>query len=300
MRWRGRRMSDNVEDQTGRGGMGFPMGGGRLPVGGKGGLGCGGLVIVVVLALVFGVDPMQLLGGLSQQGGVAVPQQQAPSAVPGEGAGCERSDLHRFSCTVLADTEDTWNTIFQQSGQNYPEPTLVFYAGLGQSGCGAAQSATGPFYCPADRKIYIDTSFFDQLEQQLGAGGDFAQAYVIAHEVGHHVQTVTGLSEQLRREQARVGKTQANALQVRMELQADCYAGLWARSNQQHLEAGDIEEALTAANAIGDDRLQRQSGGSVVPDSFTHGSSAQRVRWFRRGFDGGSLKACDTFAARDL
>ncbi|MBB4631328.1 KPN_02809 family neutral zinc metallopeptidase [Sphingosinicella soli] len=299
MRWRGRRMSDNVEDQTGRGGMGFPMGGGRLPIGGKGGMGCGGLVIVVVLALVFGVDPMQLLGGMSQQGGVPA-QQQVPSAVPGEGQGCERSDIHRFSCTVLADTEDTWNRIFQQSGEDYPEPTLVFYAGQGQSGCGAAQSATGPFYCPADQKIYIDTSFFDQLETQLGAGGDFAQAYVIAHEVGHHVQTVTGLSAQLRQEQARVGKTRANALQVKMELQADCYAGLWARTVQQQLEPGDIEEALAAANAIGDDRLQRQSQGYVVPDSFTHGTSAQRMSWFKRGYDTGDAEQCNTFAAREL
>lgn len=300
MRWRGRRMSDNVEDQTGSGGgMGFPMGGGRLPIGGKGGMGCGGLVIVIVLALVFGVDPMQLLGGLSQQGGVPT-QQQTPSAIPGEGQGCERSDLHRFSCTVLADTEDTWNKIFKQSGQDYPEPTLVFYAGQGQSGCGTAQSATGPFYCPADQKIYIDTSFFDQLEKQLGAGGDFAQAYVIAHEVGHHVQTITGLSNELRQQQARVSKAEGNALQVKMELQADCYAGLWARTVQQQLEPGDVEEALTAANAIGDDRLQRQSQGYVVPDSFTHGTSAQRMAWFKRGYETGDPNRCDTFSAREL
>jgi len=274
------------------------MGGGRLPIGGKGGMGCGGLVIVIVLALVFGVDPMQLLGGLSQQGSVPA-QQQAP-ATPGEGQGCERSDLHRFSCTVLADTEDTWNRFFKQSGQDYPEPTLVFYAGAGQSGCGTAQSATGPFYCPADQKIYIDTSFFDQLENQLGAGGDFAQAYVIAHEVGHHVQTITGLSNQLRQQQARVSKAEGNALQVKMELQADCYAGLWARTVQQQLEPGDIEEALTAANAIGDDRLQRQSQGYVVPDSFTHGTSAQRMSWFKRGYETGDPNQCDTFSARKL
>jgi len=300
MRWRGRRMSSNVEDQTGQrgGGFRFPMGGGGLPIGGKGGLGCGTLIVIGILMLVFGVDPMQLLG----QGGVSVSQQQAPvpDAAPGDGQGCERSDLHRFSCTVLADTEDTWNAIFQQSNQDYPEPTLVFYAGQGQSGCGAAQSATGPFYCPADRKVYIDTSFFDQLESQLGAGGDFARAYVIAHEVGHHVQTITGLADQLRQEQARVGKTRANELQVRMELQADCYAGLWARSVQQQLEPGDIEEALTAANAIGDDRLQRQSQGYVVPDSFTHGTSAQRMGWFRRGYDTGNPDQCDSFAARTL
>jgi uncharacterized protein len=299
MRWRGRRMSSNVEDQTGRGGMGFPMGGGmRLPIGGKGGMGIGTLVIVGILMLVFGVDPRQLLGG----GGLPLPAEQAgaPAAVPGEGQGCERSDVHRFSCTVLADTEDTWNAIFRQAGEDYPEPTLVFYAGRGQSGCGAAQSATGPFYCPADRKIYIDTSFFDQLEQQLGAGGDFARAYVIAHEVGHHVQTVTGLSDQIRQEQARVGKTAANELQVRMELQADCYAGLWARTVQQQLEQGDIEEALTAANAIGDDRLQRQAQGYVVPDSFTHGTSEQRMRWFKRGFDSGDYQQCDSFGASRL
>lgn len=292
MRWRGRRMSSNVEDQTGRrSSSGF-----GLPIGGKGGMSVGTLVIVGVLMLVFGIDPRQLLDGA---GGVA-PQPAATATVPGDGQGCERSEIHRFSCTVLADTEDTWNKVFAASGQRYPEPTLVFYAGLGQSGCGTAQSATGPFYCPADRKIYIDTSFFEQLQQQLGAGGDFARAYVIAHEVGHHVQTVTGLAEQIRREQARVGKTKGNALQVRMELQADCYAGMWARTVQHLLEAGDIEEALTAANAIGDDRLQRQSQGYAVPDSFTHGTSAQRMAWFRRGYESGNPADCDSLAARDL
>lgn len=298
MRWRGRRMSDNVEDQTGRGGMGFPMGGGRLPIGGKGGMGCGGLVIVIVLALVFGVDPMQLLGGLSQQGSVPA-QQQAP-ATPGEGQGCERSDLHRFSCTVLADTEDTWNRFFKQSGQDYPEPTLVFYAGVGQSGCGTAQSATGPFYCPADQKIYIDTSFFDQLENQLGAGGDFAQAYVIAHEVGHHVQNLMGITDQMEQARRRVGEREYNALSVRLELQADCFAGIWAHHNHKNkaiLEPGDVEEALNAAAAIGDDALQRKSQGQVVPDSFTHGTSAQRQRWFNTGLQSGSVQSCDTFKA---
>jgi hypothetical protein len=291
MRWRGRRMSSNVEDQTGRGGAG-------LPIGGKGGIGLGTIAVAVILMLVFGVDPTQLLGG----GGLPLPTQQAgvPAAAPGDGAGCERSDVHRFTCTVLADTEDTWNAVFRQAGQDYPEPTLVFYAGRGQSGCGAAQSATGPFYCPADRRIYIDTSFFDQLQRQLGAGGDFARAYVIAHEVGHHVQTVTGLAEQLRREQARVGRSEANALQVRMELQADCYAGLWARTIEQQLDPGDIEEALTAANAIGDDRLQRQAQGYVVPDSFTHGTSEQRMRWFQTGYTTGDFEECNAFAARDL
>jgi predicted metalloprotease len=291
-------MSGNIEDQTGmRSRMGFPMGGGGLPIGGKGGLGCGSILVIVVLMLVFGIDPMQMLGGMQ------TPQQAeapAPQVEQGEGTHCERSDTHRFACTVLADTEDTWNRIFEQAGSDYPEPTMVFYAGLGQSGCGTAQAATGPFYCPADRKVYIDTSFFDQLERQLGAGGDFARAYVIAHEVGHHVQTVTGISDQVRQAQGRASKAEGNALQVRMELQADCYAGLWARSVQQQLEPGDVEEALTAANAIGDDRLQRQSQGYVVPDSFTHGTSEQRMRWFKRGFDTGNVSQCDTFDAGQL
>lgn len=292
MKWRGRRRSSNIEDQTGRGG--FSMGGGRLPIGGRGGLSIGGLVIIVIIALVFGINPLELLGG----GGVPV-QSSGPAAAPGEGGGCERSDVHAFSCVVLADTENVWNAEFSQQGADYPEPTLVFYAGRGRSGCGMAQSATGPFYCPADRKIYIDTSFFDQLAR-MGGSGDFAAAYVIAHEVGHHVQTVTGISDEVRRMQARAGRSEANAIQVRMELQADCYAGIFANENSEYLEGGDLQEAIGAAQAIGDDRLQREAQGYVVPDSFTHGTSAQRMEWFQRGYRSGDPASCDTFSARSL
>ena len=297
MRWRGRRMSSNIEDQTGMrgGGLGGGLGGGGigLPVGR---MGIGGLVVMFIIALIFGINPMQIAGGVD-------PQAAAPPAAPvqpGSGAGCERSEAHAFSCTVLAETEDTWRTIFQQAGQTYPEPKLVFYAGRGQSGCGAAQSATGPFYCPADQKVYLDTSFFDEMERKLGAGGDFAYAYVVAHEVGHHVQTVTGISEQVMRAQRRASRTESNALQVRMELQADCYAGIWAKSAQELIEPGDIEEAMNAAQAIGDDRLQREAQGYVVPDSFTHGTSEQRMRWFQTGYSSGSVDACDTFSARAI
>jgi predicted metalloprotease len=293
MRWRGRRQSSNVEDQTG--GLGLPMGGGGLgmPIG-KGGLGCGGLVVVIVLAFVFGLDPMQLIGESS------APQRETSAAVPGQGQGCERSATHAFACTVLADTEDAWNAIFAKLGSDYPEPTLVFYSGLGQSGCGVAQTATGPFYCPSDNKIYLDTSFFDDLDRKLGASGDFADAYVIAHEVGHHVQMLTGVAEDVRRAQARASPDEANALQVRMELQADCYAGVWARSVQRQLEPGDMEEALTAAEAIGDDRLQRRSQGYVGPDSFTHGTSAERMFWLQRGYGTGDPADCDTFTVERL
>lgn len=307
MRWRGRRMSSNVEDQTGLGGAGggFPLGGGiGLPIGGRG-LGCGGLLVVAVIALLLGVNPLQLIGGSTVP--VGTPQASYPGQVATDAPGvatsesiCERSETNAFVCTVLAETEDTWSGQFQQAGQNYPEPRLVFYSGVGQSGCGVAQSATGPFYCPADNRIYLDTSFFDELSQRFGAPGDFAAAYVIAHEVGHHVQTVLGIADQVRRAQARAGRAEANAIQVRMELQADCFAGLWARDNRDLLEPGDIDEALTAAESIGDDRLQREAQGYVVPDSFTHGSSEQRMRWFRIGYDEGSVDACDTFSTSRL
>ncbi len=298
MRWRGRRQSSNIEDQTGqRGFRRLPLGGRRIPVGGKGGMGIGTLIIVGILLYLMGINPLTLLGG----GGAVLPGDlPATQASAASGQACERSETHAFSCTVLADTEDTWNAIFAEQGSNYPEPVLVFYAGTGQSGCGAAQSATGPFYCPTDQKIYLDISFFDQLSQSLGASGDFAQAYVIAHEVGHHVQNITGVASAVRKQQSRVSKRDGNALQVRMELQADCYAGIWARSIEQQLEPGDIEEALTAANAIGDDRLQRQARGYAVPDSFTHGTSEQRMRWFQQGFQSGDARSCDSFAASRL
>ena len=292
MKWRGRRTSTNVSDQRGRGG-GFRMGGGGLPIGGRGGLSIGGIVIVVIVALIFGINPMQLLGmgGGGQMASAPVQRGAAPGADP-----CEVNDISTFTCVVLADTEEIWAEEFAEQGATYREPTLVFYGGRGSSGCGTASSATGPFYCPADNGIYIDTSFFDQLAQ-MGGAGDFAAAYVIAHEVGHHVQTITGMSDEIRRMQARVGRTEANAIQVKMELQADCYAGVFAYENRENLDPGDIEEALSAASAIGDDRLQREAQGYVVPDSFTHGTSAQRTEWFRRGLETGDPASCDTFGA---
>jgi hypothetical protein len=208
-----------------------------------------------------------------------------------------------MTAVVLADTEETWNTILPQYGVQYVEPSLVLFDGLVASGCGTAESAMGPFYCPLDQKVYIDMSFYNDLSKRFGAPGDFAQAYVIAHEVGHHVQNLVGTAEKVRATQQRASKVDANELSVRMELQADCYAGVWANHasrSRQLLEAGDVEEGLNAASAIGDDRLQRMSQGRVVPDAFTHGSSEQRVRWFRKGLESGSLEACDTFSARQL
>jgi hypothetical protein len=279
--------SSNIERQAGGGGLGGGLGG-LLPLLFMGkGLGLGGIVIVAILFFVF--------GGL---GGGGAPRQPVGQQV-GQPAGAPAA-ADQFSARVLETTEQTWSKIFAAAGQDYPEPTLVLYDGFGQSGCGAAQAATGPFYCPADQKLYLDTSFFDELSQRFGAPGDFAQAYVIAHEVGHHVQTVTGISESVRRAQAQAGEAEANALQVRMELQADCYAGLWGRDNAERLEPGDVEEAMDAASAIGDDTLQRQAGGRVVPDSFTHGTSVQRMRWFMVGYEQGSVEACDTFAAQTL
>lgn len=289
------RESSNIEDARGQGGGGFGMpgmGGGGLNFGG-GKMGCGGLAIVVVLALVFGINPLSLLGG---GGGGAPPVQIGqPSAPVAPG---EKSDMDRFVSKVLASTEDTWSAIFQQElGAQYVPPKLVLFTGGVRSGCGAAESAMGPFYCPADQKVYLDQSFFDELSRRFGAPGDFAAAYVIAHEVGHHIQTVLGISEQVQRAQARASKTQGNAIQVRMELQADCLAGVWAKANATKLEPGDVEEAMRAAQAIGDDTLQRAAQGVVVPESFTHGSSAQRTEWFMRGLKQGTIAACDTFAS---
>jgi hypothetical protein len=215
----------------------------------------------------------------------------------------KEQELGAFVAVVLADTEDTWHQIFQEAGNQYREPKLVLFSGAVESACGYAQSATGPFYCPADEKVYLDLSFFEALQHRLGAPGDFAQAYVIAHEIGHHVQTLTGISSKVHKARRKLSEREGNALSVRQELQADCFAGIWAHhADRAHqlLEDGDIEEALNAANAIGDDRLQMQSRGHVVPDSFTHGTSAQRIKWFRRGFDTGRLSSCNTFKAKAL
>jgi len=266
------------------------MGGRGLAVGGMGGL---GLLAVVVIAMLFGVDPRQLL----EQGDVGL----SPSAsVEGPPLRPEAGDqLAEFVSVVLADTEDTWNALFAAAGHRYEEPRLVLFSGATRSACGVGQAAMGPFYCPADRTVYIDLSFYDELHRRFQAPGDFAQAYVIAHEVGHHVQNLLGISDQVVSLQGQSGQAQANRLSVALELQADCLAGIWAHHADRSrgvVEPGDVEEALNAAAAIGDDRIQRRTQGAVVPDSFTHGSSAQRAEWFRRGLASGRVDACDTFA----
>ncbi|MEY4501502.1 MAG: hypothetical protein RIS52_1392 [Pseudomonadota bacterium] len=275
----------NVDDQGNTGGSGFPMGGGGgLPIGGR--MGCGSLVLVLIAALVFGVNPGDMLGGGQQ---APAPHAQTQGVA---GQGCDGSALKKQSCQVLALGNQTWSKVFTDG--SYRAPGIVFYDRNGQSGCGAAQSAMGPFYCPADEKIYIDTSFYDELGQRFGAKGDFAQDYVIAHELGHHIQKLTGIADKVQNGQARAGKVQGNQMQVRMELQADCYAGVWAAKNRDRIEPGDVEEGLTAANAIGDDTLQRQSQGVVVQESFTHGSSQQRMQALRLGMQGDENK-CDVF-----
>ena len=282
MLWQGRRESDNVEDARGSGG------GGRLVLGG--GI---GTVVLVVLYLLLGGDPQALFNSQQAQ----LPQTaQYDSQAP-------RDEASKFVAVVLANTEDAWNEIFRQMGREYQEPRLVLFTDMIQSGCGFASGATGPFYCPQDRRVYIDLGFFRELQQLLGAGGDFAEAYVIAHEVGHHVQNLLGISDRVQAMRRRVSEAEYNQLSVRLELQADFLAGVWARYTDRvkHVvEAGDIEEAMRAAAAVGDDRLQYRSRGYVVPDSFTHGTSEQRVRWFRRGYETGDLSQGDTFNARDL
>ncbi len=282
MRWRDRRQSDNVEDRRG---MSIPRG---AKIGGVGGL---GLLAIVVIGMFLGIDPTVLLQ--------SVPDIQTPSVSvePGQQAGIN-DDQRQFVAVVLAETEDVWHDAFQKMGRTYQPPTLVLYSEAVQSACGIAGSAVGPFYCPSDQKVYLDLSFFEDLQTRFGASGDFAEAYVIAHEVGHHVQTLLGISGKVNELMARVSPSERNKLSVRMELQADCFAGVWARQadeSRQILEAGDIEEALNAASQIGDDRIQKRTQGQVVPDAFTHGSAAQRVRWFKLGFESGNPQACDTF-----
>jgi predicted metalloprotease len=260
-----------------------------------------GTIVLVLLALYVGVDPTFLLQN-APVGQVGEDQPVGPA--PGtDGATGQPDPAADFISVVLADTEDTWTALFAEGGQRYEVPKLVLFSGSVQSACGFAQAAMGPFYCPADRKVYIDLSFYRDLKDRFQAPGDFAQAYVIAHEIGHHVQNLLGLSDKVQQARQRGSEVEANALSVRLELQADCFAGIWAHRadrTRQILETGDVDEALTAASAIGDDRLQQQSRGYVTPDSFTHGSAAQRVRWFRRGLDSGQLDACDTFASRSL
>lgn len=300
MRLDGEDESSNIEDRRGQssGGFRFPGGGGGgLQLGGRG-LGCGGIAVVIVISLIFGINPMTLLGG---GGGPGAPTQQIGQPEQPAGAPRAASETDRFVGRVLGTTERSWEKIFtDEVGQPYRPPTLVLFTGSVDSGCGAAQSASGPFYCPADRKIYLDQSFFDELSQRFGASGDFAAAYVISHEVAHHVQNLLGISEQAQAAQGRASRTAGNAISVRVELQADCLAGVWAKDNSTLLEAGDVDEALTAAAAIGDDTLQKAAQGVVVPESFTHGSSAQRTRWFKQGMTAGTIAACDTFSARSL
>jgi predicted metalloprotease len=286
MRWEDGRRSNNVEDRRGMGGPAAMVGGG---------IGLVGVILAVVVALMGG-DPMIILeqmggSGALQSGPVVVNQRQAPT--PGQ------DRLADFVSVVLADTEDTWSQEFNRRGQRYTAPRLVIYDGVVASACGRAQGSMGPFYCPSDQKVYIDLDFYRTLRQRMGAPGDFAQAYVIAHEVGHHVQNLLGINQQVQRLQSRSSQRDANQLSVRQELQADCLAGVWAHhtaTQRNTLEPGDIEEALNAASRIGDDTLQRQSSGRIRPDSFTHGSSDQRQRWFARGLQSGSMDVCDTFS----
>lgn len=281
MRWQDRRESNNVEDRRQQGG------GGGIPIGGKGRL---ILLVVVMVAGYYGVDLSPLLNEPTTQ---SQPQRQEMSQPA-------KDPLARFTSVMLASTEDAWGEIFQQSGSRYQAPKLVLYRGATRTGCGQGQSVMGPFYCPADRTVYIDLSFYQEMRDKLGADGDFAQGYVVAHEVGHHVQNLLGIERKMREQQQGLSRAEQNKLSVKLELQADCFAGVWGHymEREQVLETGDLEEALNAAQAIGDDRLQQQSQGRVIPDSFTHGSSAQRYAWFKRGFDSGKPASCNTFAAR--
>lgn len=282
MRWRGERQSSNIEDRRG-------LSGGKVAVGG--GL---GTLLVIIIALLFGADPRQFL-------------EQAPSEQPGQvqtsrPQNPEEEKLKQFVAVVLAKSEDVWTQVFRQNGRQYREPTLVLYSDQVQSACGVAGAAIGPFYCPGDEKVYIDLAFYEELRQRFNAPGDFAQAYVVAHEVGHHVQNLLGIMDRVNALQQRSSEADANQLSVRLELQADFFAGMFARyvQNQGMLDAGDIEEALEAASAVGDDRLQRQATGRVMPDSFTHGTSEQRLRWFRRGYETGDMRQGDTFSTPSL
>ena len=293
MKWEGDRESENVEDRRGAGGGG----GGGFGFGGRS-IGLGTVAIALVASIFFGVDPRVVLGVLGGGGGAPAPQVQQGADAP---RATDRET--RFVRTVLGYTEDVWTPLFSAQGGTYKAPRLVLFEGGTDTACGAGNSATGPFYCPPDRTVYIDLSFFRLMQQRFNVAGEFAQAYVIAHEVGHHVQNLLGVSDKVHNAQQRGSEKEGNAMSVRLELQADCLAGVWAyHANQKEaiLESGDIETAMAAATAIGDDALQRQSQGRVVPDSFTHGTSAQRVRWFQRGIEQGDVQQCDTFNARQL
>lgn len=292
MRMDDHRQSDNLEDRRGSAGGrgGLRLGGGRL--------GLGTIAIALVASYFLGINPLTVLNMLSGGGLPAIEQSAPPASRPPAD-----DTTARFVSQVLASTEDTWQQAFRANGKQYQEPKLVLFSGVTPTACGTGQSAMGPFYCPGDQKVYIDLEFFDELKTRFKAPGEFAQAYVIAHEVGHHVQNLLGIAEQVQRTKQRVGTVEANALSVRMELQADCLAGVWGKhtdTQKNVLEPGDLEAALNAASAIGDDRLQQQTQGRIVPDSFTHGSSAQRMRWFKRGFETGDMNQCNTFKATQL
>ncbi|MFN0264382.1 neutral zinc metallopeptidase [Tepidamorphus sp. 3E244] len=301
MRWRDRRGSSNIEDRRGRGG-GFGRGGGmRIPIGGgrAGFGGIGFIIFIVVVGAIFGINPLQILGNLGgvPGGGGSLTEQSAPrQSTPAD------DDMAKFVSVVLGDTEETWSEVFNRAGERYSDTTLVMFSGATQSGCGYASAQSGPFYCPVDRKVYIDLQFFDQLKRQFKAPGDFAQAYVIAHEVGHHVQNLIGVLPKFNEMRQRMSKSEANAMSIRVELQADCFAGMWARYTAKKglLDEGDIDEALNAAAQIGDDAIQRRTQGYVVPESFNHGTSDQRARWFRIGLKEGTMNACDTFNTSNL
>jgi uncharacterized protein len=289
MEWQGGRESENVEDRRG---MSPGMGGGTMLAGG----GVGTIIVVLLISAIFGVNPLQLLQQMPQGGGGA-PVAQPGQIPPGQ------EEQAKFAKVVMAETEDIWTPLFQRMGHDYRKPTLVLFNGYVKSECGLSSAAVGPFYCPEDEKVYLDLSFFDELKQRFHSPGDFAQAYVIAHEVGHHVQKLLGISDKVDALRRRADERESNALSVRLELQADFLAGVWAHYMQQQthvLDPGDIDEALRAASSIGDDRLQKQAQGYVVPDSFTHGTSEQRVRWFKKGFDTGDIKQGDTFSAEEL
>jgi predicted metalloprotease len=283
MKWEGNRRSDNVQDGRAGGGGGFGLGGGKI--------GIGGIAVALVAGWIFGINPLTILG-LMDGGGVGTTQAPPTQAPP------ENDRMASFVSTVLADTEDVWREQFKRMGANYADPKLVLFRGSYPTACGRGEAAMGPFYCPGDSKVYIDLTFYETMKTRLGAPGDFAQAYVIAHEVGHHVQNLMGITGKVDGMRGRISEAQQNALSVRVELQADCFAGIWAHHAQaarQVLEQGDIEEALNAASQIGDDTLQRKSRGTVQPETFTHGTSAQRVEWFKKGFQSGDLKVCNTF-----
>jgi len=291
VKWEGQRQSENIEDRRGAGG---PVGRG---IGGRG-VGIGTVVVALVAGWIFGVNPLTVLGLLAGGAPVAGVESSAPAQRPPA-----NDPAAAFVATVLADTEDVWTAVFQASGSRYEAPRLVLFRGATPTACGQGDAAMGPFYCPGDRKVYLDLNFFDTLQKRLGAPGDFAQAYVIAHEVGHHVQNLIGVSERVNGLRGKLTEVQMNAMSVRVELQADCLSGVWAHHSQKGkgwLEQGDIEEGLNAAAQIGDDTLQRNARGTVRPESFTHGSSAQRVGWFKRGLQGGNVKDCNTFETSRL